>query len=627
MSFSHDYSQAYDYAPATGWSLDQIVSQLNRGGERWTFSTISYSFTTSKPTASEYQRDYYGEYAGWAPFTPEQQAAAEAALDAWGDVMALKLVNLGQGNRGDILISNSNTIATYAAGFAFYPGMGVGGDLWINSYYSSNLDPYPGSYAFETLLHELGHSLGQDHPGDYDAMEGDEITYDAYAEYREDSEQYTVMSYFEARETGADHNYVYAQTPLLHDIAAIQAKYGANMSTRTGDTVYGFNSTETSQWSPFDFSVNEAPVVSIWDAGGNDTLDVSGWSVDQVIDLNEGAFSDVGGMTKNVSIAFGAAIENAVGGQGSDTIIGNALANTLSGNNGNDLMFGGEGDDILIGGAGNDTLVGGGGNDTLSGSSDRDTARYDVSSAKISVVITGSNSATVEDRSGALGVDHLTDIEVLDFASGSDVQLNILSGVANISGAELASFVEMYIAYFNRAPDAEGLFYWGTRLSEGMGVGEIAQSFYGQPETQALYTDPSDTTGFVTTVYNNFLGRDPDAEGLEYWVKQLDDGVVTHDAFLLAFISGARNPNNDSTDLDYIEGKVALGEYYAVIKGLNDTQEAKSVMDLYDGTQAGTDAAKGAIDEAYADAVSASDGALLISLVGVVDDPFSAMSA
>ena len=180
------------------------------------------------------------------------------------------------------------------------------------------------------------------------------------------------------------------------------------MSTRTGDTVYGFNSTETSQWSPFDFSVNEAPVVSIWDAGGNDTLDVSGWSVDQVIDLNEGAFSDVGGMTKNVSIAFGAAIENAVGGQGSDTIIGNALANTLSGNNGNDLMFGGEGDDILIGGAGNDTLVGGGGNDTLSGSSDSDTARYDVSSAKISVVITGSNSATVEDRSGALGVDHLT---------------------------------------------------------------------------------------------------------------------------------------------------------------------------------------------------------------------------
>ena len=43
--------------------------------------------------------------------------------------------------------------------------------------------------------------------------------------------------------------------------------------------------------------------------------------------------------------------------------------------------------------------------------------------------------------------------------------------------------------------------------------------------------------------------------------------------------------------------------------------------------RAGTDAAKGAIDEAYADAVSASDGALLISLVGVVDDPFSAMSA
>jgi Peptidase M10 serralysin C terminal len=33
-----------------------------------------------------------------------------------------------------------------------------------------------------------------------------------------------------------------AATPLLHDIAAIQAMYGADMTTRTGDTVYGFHS-------------------------------------------------------------------------------------------------------------------------------------------------------------------------------------------------------------------------------------------------------------------------------------------------------------------------------------------------------------------------------------------------
>jgi hypothetical protein len=35
--------------------------------------------------------------------------------------------------------------------------------------------------------------------------------------------------------------FVYSATPLVHDIAAIQAIYGVDTTTRTGDTVYGFN--------------------------------------------------------------------------------------------------------------------------------------------------------------------------------------------------------------------------------------------------------------------------------------------------------------------------------------------------------------------------------------------------
>ena len=104
---------------------------------------------------------------------------------------------------------------------------------------------------------------------------------------------------------------------MAHDIAAIQSLYGVNMTTRTGDTVYGFNS--NAGRAAFDFTQNTAPVIAIWDAGGIDTLDFSGWSSASRIDLEPGASSDGGGQTHNVQIAFGTLIENAIGGAGDDT--------------------------------------------------------------------------------------------------------------------------------------------------------------------------------------------------------------------------------------------------------------------------------------------------------------------
>ena len=118
----------------------------------------------------------------------------------------------------------------------------------------------------------------------------------------------------------------------------------------------------------YDFTSNTNPVMSIWDAGGMDTLDLSGFSQSQVISLVEGAFSSVAGLIDNLSIAYGAVIENAVGGSENDTITGNASANTLDGGTGSDTLDGGAGNDRIIydaadnaanvtGGADIDTLV------------------------------------------------------------------------------------------------------------------------------------------------------------------------------------------------------------------------------------------------------------------------------
>ena len=62
-----------------------------------------------------------------------------------------------------------------------------------------------------------------------------------------------------------------------------------------------------------------APALTIYDSGGNDTLDCSGYSAAQIIDLHAGAFSSVGGLVNNIGIALNAIIEKAIGGIGNDT--------------------------------------------------------------------------------------------------------------------------------------------------------------------------------------------------------------------------------------------------------------------------------------------------------------------
>lgn len=80
-----------------------------------------------------------------------------------------------------------------------------------------------------------------------------------------DNQRYTVMSYNDAGTTAAflgtanaisfRSGFANAITPMVLDIAAVQAIYGADPTTRTGDNVYRFDQSAT-------------VVQSIYDAGG-----------------------------------------------------------------------------------------------------------------------------------------------------------------------------------------------------------------------------------------------------------------------------------------------------------------------------------------------------------------------
>lgn len=81
---------------------------------------------------------------------------------------------------------------------------------------------------------------------------------------------------------------------------------------------------------------------------------------------------------------------------------------------------------------------------------------------------------------------------------------------------------DLYLSALGRPADGGGRTYWVTTMAEGLKYEHLGTLFYGSPEyvRRAGHTNAS----FVTSLYRNILGREPDAEGLAYWVGLLDGG-------------------------------------------------------------------------------------------------------
>ncbi|WP_326523115.1 M10 family metallopeptidase C-terminal domain-containing protein [Sphingomonas sp.] len=373
-------------------SLAEITAALTRAGIRLGGS----QFTFSLPTAASL---WPGYAAGTEPFstysivTPEQAAAFRAALAAWDELIAPDFTEVADNaaGRGEVRVAfTSHDMANDTAAYAYSgspqaPG-GKTGDVWINADMRGESFA-TGTYNYEVLVHELGHVMGLTHsfgtppiPAPFE------------------NTRYTVMSYTEAaasivvtfRAVGnsirADFIQAVAITPMVLDIAAVQAIYGADTKTRSGDTVYRFDQ-------------DAATFQSIYDAGGIDTIDLSNFTRPNIVDLTPGGYSTIGlwsieaqtaywvarfpsfqafiqstlqapdtfTRTDNLGIALGTLIENVTGGSAADRITGNDAANRLMGMDGDDTLMGGAGDDWLYGGNGGDVIEGGDGDDVIEG--------------------------------------------------------------------------------------------------------------------------------------------------------------------------------------------------------------------------------------------------------------------
>jgi hypothetical protein len=102
----------------------------------------------------------------------------------------------------------------------------------------------------------------------------------------------------------------------------------------------------------------------------------------------------------------------------------------------------------------------------------------------------------------------------------------------------IAPVARLYFAYFLRVPDYAGLDFWIGYFRSGNSLESISSFFAGSAEFQARY-GALDNAAFVNLVYQNVLGRAPDAPGFEFWKGQLDTGAMSRGQVMLGFSESA----------------------------------------------------------------------------------------
>lgn len=340
------------------WASDPFLTKSDLDSS---ITVISYSFAKGGDSKVPYSyQDDVGEISAIA-FNTKQQDDIRASLTEIEKYIKVNFVEVEEdkesGSVGTIRFA-MNTITdeqgNYREGIAatadpvsLHPR---GGDVFFNKWFvngdfSTGVVPMAagqGSVGSQTnigdvhiMYHEIFHSLGLEHPNDNRGRPfPDEINFKEYTvmagEYRTDGASTFILQ---------NKEYAIVSTPMAYDVAALQYLYGANQKHNDGDTIY-----------KFDPSVPEIKL--IWDGGGTDTLNFEEFSGNNTIDLKGGSYStvpfNVWSSKDNISIAFGAVIEDVISGSGGDTITGNSSNNRITGGKGSDTIDGASGVDMAI---------------------------------------------------------------------------------------------------------------------------------------------------------------------------------------------------------------------------------------------------------------------------------------
>ncbi len=422
---------------------------------------VSYSFVGGADLGA-YDADAAYPNDGFTQMTAVQQQNFRDVLAIFEAAAGIVFVEV---DSGAAMINAMATSGSSYGGWASVPyvtdSYTSAGELVVDS--SGAFDE--GSYAFLTMLHELGHAMGLQHP-----WEGS-VTLDPSI----DDEEHTVMTY--------NSDWPYAQGLGTLDVAALQYLYGAaglvtgwvtsfaaNVLTVTGsvrgDTILGVSGQNVLNGAGGSDRIDGRQEGDVLNGGlGADTL-AGGGGGDR---LNGGAGGDLiyatddalGWDTSKANLSGGAGDDRLFGAQGADTLLGGLGRDHLNGQSGADVLRGGGGDDNLAG----DAVGTYGGDDSLYGDAGRDVLNGGVGS---DLVYGGTENDTLN---GGSGWDTLDGGEGDDLLSGGGTGA-VRDTFTGGGGADVFVFAPadgsstMYITDFTRGEDRIDLTAMGVSFAD-----------------------------------------------------------------------------------------------------------------------------------------------------------------
>jgi hypothetical protein len=359
------------------------VAELD-SGISWDYDTLTFSF-------NDYIPRYYYEYGpeltkGFSPLSNSQRDSIRDIMSQLDDILSISLIETP--DAGDIRFS---LVDQASAAFAFYPGDSeISGDVFLstefnnpNSYYDYTLTQ--GGYGWGTIVHELGHAFGLEHPfGDYSINPSQNGSFPHLYSIMSYTNLYNIKPVFTLEGNSIQFQSVgtYPDLFSLYDLNTLQALYGANSETNIGNDIYTYN------FADFKYQ-------TIWDSGGIDTFDLSSNIGNTTLNLKGGSLNSIDEYSfqnivdyaknqvdspyfdewiestlhdyyftnelytgkNNVAIGTGVIIENAMTGSGNDLVIDNEVDNIIHTGLGDDIIYIAYGGyDQVDGGVGTDIL-------------------------------------------------------------------------------------------------------------------------------------------------------------------------------------------------------------------------------------------------------------------------------
>jgi len=346
------------------WRTDTTTATYTAGqGLSNAAKTLTYSFLTSASGSDN---------TNFRAMTDNEKSAVRAAFDYVSSVCGLSFTEASGNEKGNICFGTNKQ--KDSAGYASPPTGATTTSGSVNLFMSNSgvtgdIDMSVGSYGWEALVHEIGHTLGLKHPGNYNAGGGGAPG--PYIAKTLDTRRFSLMSYNDATDmkmvnvgnNRAWQTTVNPTTFQAYDIAALQWLYGA----------------PTNPVSEADFSDSGPMSMTLTNAGQTSGTIIGNQNYANVIDLNPVDFTSLAKSVthyssigirdpyadlpeqfntaakfqatfgtklsatytgvNNLALAPDSVYTTAIGGSKNDTLIGNAAADiTLKGNEGIDLF-------------------------------------------------------------------------------------------------------------------------------------------------------------------------------------------------------------------------------------------------------------------------------------------------